>query len=406
MVRNKDPFIVRLTWVDGLTLCGLVLASLAACLALHGQFAFALSLLFVAMIADAFDGILARKFGMERDFGRYLDGFIDVYDYLAVPALFLYLWGFNTWYYGAVLILFMMCGVVRLSHFNEIGNVQNEEDELSYLGMPVFWSILLLGGLYAVSWLIPPKFLFPPAAVLFTAFAVLMLCNRPFHKFKNPRRILAVLAGASLLFALKGLADLPGPLLPQGAAGVQGDGSFLSPENFLTAFLFLLPAIVGGILHMLAVTRDWLPFLKIPVFEPWFGANKTLRGFLLMPLLAVPGAWLAHLLAQGRTLTVDLAGTSFLTLGLLLGFAYVLFELPNSFLKRRLGIVPGAEAHRLRVLFIFLDQMDSAVGVALAAVLFFGAPLETAAAMLLMSPLIALTIKRLLYLTGLKKSSV
>ena len=73
MVTNKDPFIVRLTWVDGLTLCGLLLSSLAACLAINGQFAFALSLLFVAMLADAFDGILA----LPVDVGVRVHPFLD-----------------------------------------------------------------------------------------------------------------------------------------------------------------------------------------------------------------------------------------------------------------------------------------------------------------------------------------
>jgi phosphatidylserine synthase len=402
---RKNLWIVRLNWVDGLTLCGLVLSSLAAGLAVAGRFSFSLSLLFVAMILDAFDGILARRFRLEREFGRYLDGFIDVYDYLAVPALFLYLWGFDRWYCVGVLVVFMICGVIRLAVFNEIGNVPNERDEMSYLGMPVFWSVLFLGGIYAAGWVVPRAVLFPVTAVLFMAFSALMLLNRPFHKFKNPRRILVVLAGAALLFALKGWLDLAGPPLSGTPHAARGGVSFFSGENLLTAFLFLLPVIGGGILHMLAVTRDWVPFLKIPVREPWFGANKTLRGFVLMPVLSVPGAWVSCFLAGVSPLTVDLGDVSFLLLGLVLGFAYVLFELPNSFLKRRMGIPAGHEAHRARRLFVLLDQMDSAVGVAFAAVLVFGAPWVTAGAMLLISPLIALGIKRVLYLAGLKKSS-
>jgi len=277
---------------------------------------------------------------------------------------------------------------------------------MSYLGMPVFWSVLFLGGIFVAGWIVPLKILFPPVAVLLTVFAVMMLANRPFHKFKNPRRILMVLAGAALLFALKGWLETAGPGVPGASPAPDGGVAFFSVANLLTAFLFILPAIVGGVLHMLAVTRDWFPFLKVPVFERWFGANKTLRGFLLMPVFSVPGAWLACFLAEGRSLTVDLGAVSFLLLGLVIGFAYVLFELPNSFIKRRMGVPPGEESDRFRFLFLFLDQMDSAIGAACAAVLVFRAPLETAAAMLLISPVIALLIKRVLYLSGLKKSSV
>jgi CDP-diacylglycerol--serine O-phosphatidyltransferase len=45
--------------------------------------------------------------------------------------------------------------------------------------------------------------------------------------------------------------------------------------------------------------------------------------------------------------------------------AYVLFELPNSWLKRRMGIAPGASATRGAFVFTLLDKTDSALGVSL-----------------------------------------
>ena len=50
----------------------------------------------------------------------------------------------------------------------------------------------------------------------------------------------------------------------------------------------------------------------------------------------------------------------------MLGLGYSLFELPNSFLKRRLDITPGKTIKGFwKVFFIFLDQADSIFGVAL-----------------------------------------
>lgn len=204
-MKNDKLFIVKLNPVDYLSLVGLLLSGSAIGLTLHKQFSFALSLLFLAMLADAFDGLMARKLGTEREFGRYLDGFIDVFDYLLAPALFLYIWGFNTWYYVLVLFLFLTCGVIRLSVFNLIGNVKNEEDELSYLGMPVFWSVLFLGIFYILGWIVSTSVLFPLIGVLFTAFAVLMILNRRFYKFRDWRVMLSLILGFSILFALKGL---------------------------------------------------------------------------------------------------------------------------------------------------------------------------------------------------------
>lgn len=44
----------------------------------------------------------------------------------------------------------------------------------------------------------------------------------------------------------------------------------------------------------------------------------------------------------------------------LLGFAYILFELPNSFVKRRLKIEPGKTKNWISYI---VDQIDSIIGV-------------------------------------------
>ena len=52
--------------------------------------------------------------------------------------------------------------------------------------------------------------------------------------------------------------------------------------------------------------------------------------------------------------------------GLFFGFAYALFELPNSFIKRRIGIHDGKTGSgAVGVLFFIIDQIDSLIGVAL-----------------------------------------
>ncbi|WP_156101296.1 CDP-archaeol synthase [Flavobacterium gilvum] len=52
-------------------------------------------------------------------------------------------------------------------------------------------------------------------------------------------------------------------------------------------------------------------------------------------------------------------------LGFILGLAYMAFELPNSFFKRKLGIKPGESALNKKYFFVMLDKIDSAFGVAL-----------------------------------------
>jgi CDP-diacylglycerol--serine O-phosphatidyltransferase len=401
---KKSMFIVRLNLVDVLTLSGLILSLIAASFALSGQFAFALSFLFMAMLADAFDGIMARKFGFERDFGRYLDGFVDVFDYLIVPSIFLLVWGFNTWYYGIVLIMVIVSGVIRLSVFNEVGNVKNEDDDLSYWGMPVFWNQFFLGGAFILSWFAGKEIVFPVLAVVLILFAFFMLYNGRFHKFKSWKIMLAVVLCGAVIFALNGF----GIINTDSSANLISGSSIIAlliNEHTSTAFLIIFPSIIGGVLHMIAVSKDWFPFLKIPVSKYLFGENKTWRGFVLMPLFTIPGAWLAYLMLDNRMLTIDISAVHFALFGAIIGLTYVLFELPNSFLKRRMGIAPGEEAKRFRTIFIILDQTDSTIGGAVAAVFIFGAPLYTGLSVLIMGPVIAFIIKQLLYILRLKKSA-
>ncbi len=112
---------------------------------------------------------------------------------------------------------------------------------------------------------------------------------------------------------------------------------------------------------MLVVRFDHFSFLKIPIHLQALGANKTWRGLIVMPLLTVLGMWPAEVL-DGIWNTGLLVGHSMLALGLALGLGYVISELPNSYVKRRMGIKPGETSDRYPWLFSFLDQTDSAVG--------------------------------------------
>ncbi len=394
----KKRFIITLNPVDWLTVSGIVLSLCSAALVLKEEFSFALSLLFIAMLVDALDGVLARKFKLERDFGRYLDGFVDVFDYLVVPSLFLYQWGFNTWYYSLVLVVFIIAGVVRLSVFNEIGNVKDETSGLSYLGMPVFWSVLFLGFIYIIDWFLQSGTIFPYVAILFLLFAFFMVYNRNFYKFKSVIVMLTMILCMALLFVLDGFEVIN----PRGWNACIGDFGC----HLLSGFMTGIPAIIGGSLHMLAVSKNWMSFLKIPVSEKLFGSNKTIRGFVLMMLFSVIGALILHgiiKLWSPDNLTVDILAMPFWLLGIVQGFGYALFELPNSFMKRRLGIQPGESPKRFKVLFVLMDQLDSGIGVALATWIVFSIPVPTAVAIVLLSPMVALAVKRVLFILKWKK---
>jgi CDP-archaeol synthase len=127
------------------------------------------------------------------------------------------------------------------------------------------------------------------------------------------------------------------------------------------------------ILHAPVLRFDLLKPLRRPIAATAFGANKTWRGALVMftgALLGTGAAW--------AVMPDGLRDEPWLLVGALIGLGTVLGELPNSFLKRRLGIAPGAR--RLTpggLVLVLYDQADFVPGIALALLPVWTMPLDT-----------------------------
>jgi CDP-diacylglycerol---serine O-phosphatidyltransferase len=201
-LKRGKLFFSYMKFPDFITVVGLVICFAAMAAMLRQQFSISLALLFVAMAADAFDGVVARRMKIDRSFGRYLDGFVDVFDYLVAPSLFLYLWGFQGPLYEIALAAVILGGVVRLSMFNAIGNI-SVEGGLAYLGLPVFWNLLLVALVYITSWFVDKHVIFPGLAVLLILEAVLMNHAAPYFKFKNIMVLTSITFGGALLFFVR-----------------------------------------------------------------------------------------------------------------------------------------------------------------------------------------------------------
>ncbi|MGJ6981437.1 CDP-archaeol synthase [Aestuariimicrobium soli] len=148
----------------------------------------------------------------------------------------------------------------------------------------------------------------------------------------------------------------------------------------------LTPAILAAVVNMVWVRNPWLRRLgpidggaTLPDGRRLFGDNKTWNGLIGVTVLGILAGllwgWIGHLgpgpanaIGRHNLFLLDHAPTAGWTAltGGLLGLAYGLFELPNSFLKRRLDIRPGHTADtRHSWLFVVLDQIDSVVGCAI-----------------------------------------
>lgn len=135
----------------------------------------------------------------------------------------------------------------------------------------------------------------------------------------------------------------------------------------MSALWVFVPVLGAPILHAPVLTFDLLKGLKKPLDmgatfrgKRLFGDNKTWRGAIAM-LVGVVGA--AALLSlwpwYWHHLPGEIQDAGPWLYGFLLGLGVVVGELPNSFLKRRIGIAPGTQRKTAGgVLLSFYDQAD------------------------------------------------
>jgi len=187
--------------------------------------------------------------------------------------------------------------------------------------------------------------------------------------------------------------------------------------------LFLLPVICGGVCNMI--------YVKLPLVRRWnapmdhgrlasdgkrlLGDHKTWQGFFGMIILTA--LWMTFFVHLARRYgwahnlsVVDYRAWRFplhaLFYGAVWGFGYVLFELPNSYIKRRIDIPPGKNARGpLGFLFLFLDQADSVVGCLVTMLVFFRPTWQQAIGIFILGAGVHYLVNLLLYVVGLKRQA-
>lgn len=135
------------------------------------------------------------------------------------------------------------------------------------------------------------------------------------------------------------------------------------------------PLLLAGLANGLCMKFDCLSGLRRPMDlgrsfrgRRIFGDHKTWRGLFIITLFCMLGAWIqAHVQRTGQIppwLPLCDYGRLWLPVGLSLGLGATLGELPNSFLKRQLGVLPGRRKGGIPgAIFFLLDQVDLTVGV-------------------------------------------
>lgn len=183
------------------------------------------------------------------------------------------------------------------------------------------------------------------------------------------------------------------------------------------ALWLALPVTLAGLTHVVALKKNVLPGLAGIRLDgglelrgrPLFGANKTLRGALIMIGASVVWTSVVDALQRGLGLDDSIRFIPYTQLGslgygVLLGLAYIAGELPNSVIKRQLGIAPGEAAPgRLARTFWVLDQVDSALAVLLCLCPYRVPSLLFAATVLAVTLLLHPSVAALMVALGLKR---
>jgi hypothetical protein len=136
------------------------------------------------------------------------------------------------------------------------------------------------------------------------------------------------------------------------------------------AFWLFAPLLVAAAVSGVVVKLHLLAFLARPIDggltlggKPVFGQTKTWRGIVAAALGAALGAYLQRFIDVGALALVDYHRPEAVAMGAALGTGAMLGELPNSFVKRRVGVPSsGTTKGRLRVLFYIWDQVDLLTG--------------------------------------------
>jgi len=130
---------------DLFTLLNAACGVLAAFCAISGQFFLAVLLLLSSIVWDYLDGKIGRWLGTPHQFGKELDSLADVIGFGMGPAVFVYTYAAPQGWLTLVLVLFVLCGILRLARFNVV-NLAGE-----YIGMPITWNGLLVPLSYGVG---------------------------------------------------------------------------------------------------------------------------------------------------------------------------------------------------------------------------------------------------------------
>jgi phosphatidylserine synthase len=168
---SKKHLLFELSMADYVTVLATFLIINSFWLAWHGEIKLAISVAFLSMFFDYFDGAIARKYG-GSPYGKVLDSLYDVLGWVLFPALVVNIETGWAWWSVVTTTLFCLASVIRLSRFTVVGYVG--KDKTYYTGLPVLFSKYAL----VVVLLSDAKL----SVIILAVMVPLMVSSRPIRK--------------------------------------------------------------------------------------------------------------------------------------------------------------------------------------------------------------------------------
>lgn len=158
------------------------LGVIAILLSSHHQLWWAAACISVALVCDALDGHFARALGVASDFGVQMDSLADMTSFVTAGSILSFYWLEGqgpAWLLGAVSVLYVVMGGLRLARFNTGAKASDE-----FQGMPT----TAMGALLCASYFNEPHM--GSIGIFFVALgSLLMMSQFPYPKFNKVLRL-------------------------------------------------------------------------------------------------------------------------------------------------------------------------------------------------------------------------
>jgi archaetidylserine synthase len=200
-----------LSGADLITLLNAILGFLALLFMYSGQYHLAASMIFLGLLADGLDGIIARRFGNGK-IGESLESLADMISLSIAPLILFYFMYFKNVItepfqhslFAGILVFSLLCSIIRLSSFPHMKHKEY------FIGLPTSASALFL---VLMTYIVFEMWYIVPAIVVLS---ILMISPIRFPKPTMPINLItAVLIVLVILF--NGLYSQLAPLVLLGA---------------------------------------------------------------------------------------------------------------------------------------------------------------------------------------------